>query len=107
MNSITKVPTKLATLMLANAIESHNTTLAVVRLNKTSVSMNFQNAGTVGTRPTSGYTIPPKTSGGTRRSGKISNRIYITLQVNKVTSAPETKCRLLPHTFDEKYVKDE
>lgn len=52
MNSITNVPTKLATLMLAKAIDSHSTTLAVVRLNSTSVSINFQNPGTVGTRPT-------------------------------------------------------
>lgn len=52
LNSMINVPTKLATLTLANAIDSHSTTLAVVRLKRTSVSMNFQNPGTVGTSPT-------------------------------------------------------
>jgi hypothetical protein len=52
LKSITKVPTKLATLELANAIDNRRITLAVVRLNSTSVNMNFQKAGTVGTRPT-------------------------------------------------------
>jgi hypothetical protein len=69
---MTSVPTKLATLTLANAIESYSATLAVVRLNNTSVSMNLQNPGTVGTKPTSLYTIPPKTSGGTSHRGSIS-----------------------------------
>ena len=52
LNSMINVPTKLATLTLANAIESHSTTLAVVRLKRTSVNMNFQNPATVGTNPT-------------------------------------------------------
>ena len=52
LNSMINVPTKLETLTLANAIESHNTTLAVVRLKRTSVNMNFQNPATVGTSPT-------------------------------------------------------
>jgi hypothetical protein len=47
-----KVPTKPATLVLENATDINNTTLAVVRLNKTNVRRNFQNAGTLGTRPT-------------------------------------------------------
>lgn len=46
-----RVPTKLATPMLANAIDNSRITLAVVRLNSTRVSMNFQNAAAVGTRP--------------------------------------------------------
>jgi hypothetical protein len=71
---MTKVPTKLATLELANAIDNRRITLAVVKLNNTSVNMNFQKAGTVGTRPTSPYTMPPKTIGGTKRSGRISNK---------------------------------
>jgi len=45
------VPTRLATLVLANAIDNNNTTDAVVRLNRTSIRINFQNAATVGTRP--------------------------------------------------------
>lgn len=49
---MTKVPTRLATLVLANAMDNHRTTLAVVRLNKTSVRINFQNPATVATRPT-------------------------------------------------------
>lgn len=53
LNNITRVPTKLATLTLANAIDNQSTTLAVVRLNKTKVSRNFQKAATVGTSPTS------------------------------------------------------
>lgn len=76
MYSMTRVPTKLATLVLSNAIDSHNTTLAVVRLNKTSVSMNFQNPATVGTSPIRPYTIPPNMSGGTSRSGRMSNKTY-------------------------------
>jgi hypothetical protein len=52
LNNIIKVPTKLATLILANAMDKKSTTLAVVRLNNTSVSKNFQNAVTVGTSPT-------------------------------------------------------
>jgi len=74
LNSITSVPTKLATLMLENAIESSKTTLAVVRLKSTRVRMNFQNAVTVGTSPTRPYTIPPNISGGTSRKGNMSNR---------------------------------
>jgi hypothetical protein len=58
LNSMTSVPTKLATLMPENAIENSNTTLAVVRLKSTRVRMNFQNAATVGTSPTRSYTIP-------------------------------------------------
>lgn len=54
LNNMTRVPTKLATSMLLKAIESRRTTLAVVRLNNTSVRRNFQNPATVGTRPTSG-----------------------------------------------------
>jgi hypothetical protein len=74
LNSMTSVPTKLATLMLENAMESSNTTLAVVRLKSTRMRMNFQNAATVGTSPTSPYTIPPNISGGTSRKGRMSNR---------------------------------
>lgn len=76
LNNMIKVPTRLATLILANAMESSSTTLAVVRLNITSVSINFQKAGTVGTSPTRPYTIPPNIRGGTSRSGRMSNRIY-------------------------------
>jgi hypothetical protein len=75
LNNIISVPTRLATLTLAKAIESQRTTLAVVKLNKTRVSMNFQKPATVGTRPTSPYTIPPNIIGGTRRRGRISNKI--------------------------------
>ena len=75
MNNIIRVPTRLATLTLAKAIESQRTTLAVVKLNSTRVSMNFQKPATVGTRPTRPYTIPPNIIGGTRRRGRISNRI--------------------------------
>ena len=71
---MTSVPTKLATLILANAMESNSTTLAVVRLKSTRVRMNFQNAATVGTSPTRPYTIPPNISGGTSRKGIMSNR---------------------------------
>ena len=51
MNSMTRVPTRLATLVLENAIDSSRMTLAVVRLKRTSVSMNFQKIATSGTRP--------------------------------------------------------
>ena len=73
--NMTRVPTRLATLMLANAMESHRTTLAVVKLKRTSVSRNFQKPGTVGTRPASPYTMPPNITGGTRRKGRMSKRI--------------------------------
>jgi hypothetical protein len=65
---MTSVPTKLATLTLANAIESHSTTLAVVRLNNISV-------------PEPGHSrhqahqpvhYSTETSGGTSRRGSIS-----------------------------------
>ena len=68
------VPTKLATLELANATEMRRTALAVARLKRTRTSRNFQKVVTSGTRPTSRYTIAPKTSGGTTRRGKISKR---------------------------------
>jgi hypothetical protein len=71
---MTSVPTRLATLTLANAMERSNTTLAVVRLKRTRVRRNFQNAATVGTSPTRPYTIAPNTRGGTRRSGRMSKR---------------------------------
>jgi hypothetical protein len=74
LNSMTIVPIRLATLVFAHAIEMSRMTLAVVRLNSTSVRINFQKATTVGTRPTRPYTIPPKSNGGTTRSGRMSNR---------------------------------
>src|ERR1700729_3150240 len=76
LNSMTSVPTKLATLMLANAMERSNTTLAVVRLKRTRVRRNFQNAATVGTSPTSPDTKPPNTRGGKRRRGRMSKRTW-------------------------------
>lgn len=75
MNNMTIVPIRLATLVFAHAIEMSRMTLAVVKLNSTRVRINFQKAATVGTKPTSPYTIPPKSNGGTTRSGRISNRI--------------------------------
>ena len=75
LNSMTIVPIRLATPVSAHAIEISKMTLAVVRLNSTRVRMNFQKAGTVGTKPTRPYTMPPKSNGGTTRSGRISNRI--------------------------------
>lgn len=71
-----RVPTKLATPMLANAIDNSKITVAVVRLNKTSVSMNFQNVSIVGTNPINPYTIPPNARGGTIRKGRMSKRIW-------------------------------
>lgn len=47
-----RVPMRFATLVLATATDMKRMALAVVRLNRTSVRRNFQNAGTVGTRPT-------------------------------------------------------
>jgi len=76
LNSMTIVPIRLATLVFAHAIEMSKITLAVVRLKSTSVRMNFQKAATVGTKPTRPYTIPPKSNGGTTRSGRMSNRIF-------------------------------
>ncbi len=75
------VPTKLATLTLANAIESKRMTLAVARLKRMRVSMNFQNVATSGTRPTRPYMIDPKTSGGTTRSGSISKRTCVSQSI--------------------------
>jgi hypothetical protein len=75
---------KLATLKFSNPTDNRRHTLAVVRLNSTSVSMNFQYAAGVPTSPMSGYAIAAKTNGGTTRSGRMSKR-----------------------TLDEKYVKDE
>jgi len=50
---MTKVPTRLATLILSKAMERRRTTLAVVILKRTKVSKNFQKPATVGTSPTS------------------------------------------------------
>ena len=55
---MTNVPTKLAKLVLSNAMDNNSITLAVVKLNNTNVSINFQNAGTVATSPTRPYTLP-------------------------------------------------
>lgn len=76
LNNMTNVPTKLARLVLSNAMDNSSITLAVVKLNNTNVSMNFQNAGTVATSPTRPYTIPPNKSGGTKRNGRISKRTF-------------------------------
>ena len=54
MYSVTSVPTRFATLVLANATEISNTALAVTRLNRTNMSRNFQKVVTSGTSPTSG-----------------------------------------------------
>lgn len=59
LNSMISVPTKLAMLVLANAIESNRITLAVVKLNMTRTSMNFQNVATSGTSPTNPYIMAP------------------------------------------------
>ena len=53
MNNMTKVPTRFATLLLSQAMEMSKITLALVRLKRTRVRRNFQNAATVGTNPTS------------------------------------------------------
>jgi hypothetical protein len=47
-----KVPTRLATPTVEKAIDSQSTMLAVARLKRTNVKMNFQNAATDGTSPT-------------------------------------------------------
>ena len=51
MNSMIRVPTRLATLVLAKAMDNRRMTLAVVKLNNTSTRMNFQNVDTSGTSP--------------------------------------------------------
>ena len=72
--SITKVPTKLATDVLSKTMETKRTAVAVARLNKTRVSMNFQYTATSGTRPIRPYTMPPKSKGGTIRRGRMSKK---------------------------------
>ena len=52
LNNMIKVPTRLATLVLAKVIDKHKMMLAHVRLNSTRVRMNFQKIVTEGTRPT-------------------------------------------------------
>ena len=51
MYSINKVPTRLATDVLSKIMETKSTAVAVARLNKTRVNMNFQYTATSGTRP--------------------------------------------------------
>ena len=51
MYSISKVPTKLATDVLSKMMETRRTAVAVARLNKTRVNINFQYTATSGTRP--------------------------------------------------------
>ena len=65
LNSMTSVPTKLATLIPENTMENSNTMLGVVRLKSTRVRMNFKNAATVATSLMRPYTTPPNISGGT------------------------------------------
>jgi len=79
-----RVPTRLATEELSNTIETSRIAVAVDRLNNTRINMNFQKATTLGTSLMSPYTIPPNNSGGTTRSGRMSNS-----------------------SLDEKYVNDE
>ena len=76
MKSMTSVAIRLATLTLAKLIDKRRITLAVVRLNITRASMNFQNVVTAGTRPTRPYRIEPYTIGGTTLKGRISKRTY-------------------------------
>ena len=54
LKSMIRVPTSVATAVLVNATEIVKITLAVTRLKSTSTSINFQNALTVETSPTSG-----------------------------------------------------
>ena len=56
LNSMTSVPTKLATLMPEIAMENSNTMLGVVRLKSMRGRMDFQNVVTMGTSPTRPYT---------------------------------------------------
>jgi len=56
LNNMTIVPIRLATLVFAHAIEMSKMTLAVVRLNSTSVRITFQKAATVGTQSQRGRT---------------------------------------------------
>lgn len=91
LNSITNVPAKFATLVLSHATAMSSTALAVVRLNSTSVSRNFQNAATVGTKPTRPYTIPPNSMGGTMRKGKMSNRTLVKRKSISVLVSSETQ----------------
>ena len=83
MNSMTNVPTRLATLVVSNAMDKRSTTLAVVKLNGTSVRRNFQNVPTSETSPTRLYTMPPKTRFGTRRNGRMSKRTLDEKYVNE------------------------
>jgi hypothetical protein len=80
---MTSVPMRFATLVPSQAIEMSRITLAVVRLKSTSTSMNFQNAVTVGTRPTRPYIIPPNRIGGTTRSGRMSKSTFEEKYVNE------------------------
>ena len=51
MYSISRVPTRLATDVLSKMMETRSTAVAVARLNKTRVNINFQYTATSGTRP--------------------------------------------------------
>jgi len=72
--NINRVPTKLATDVLSKMMETKRTAVAVARLNKTRVNINFQYTATSGTRPIKPYTMPPNSRGGTTRRGRISKR---------------------------------
>ena len=82
MKSITRVPTRVATPKLAKATEIERTTLAVVKLKRTRINMNFQNVPTVATKPTRAYTMLPYTIGGTTLNGRMSNSIFEAKYVN-------------------------
>lgn len=63
---------RLATPVSAMAMLRKRTTLDAVRLNKTSVKMNFQKQDTSGFNPARPYTMEPSTKGGMTRKGKVS-----------------------------------
>lgn len=52
LNNMTKLPIKLATPPSEMTMLIKNTTLLVARLKRIKTSKNFQNSGTVGTKPT-------------------------------------------------------
>ena len=76
MYSMTKLPNRLATPKSLTATLRNKTTELAVKLNRTSVMMNFQKHDTSGLRPARPYTIEPSTKGGMTRSGRTSKRTF-------------------------------
>ena len=72
LNSIVKLPIKLATAAFLKITPKNRHMAAAAKLNKIINAMNLRNSGHCGTRPVIGYTTAPRMMGGIKRRGTMS-----------------------------------